>query len=148
MNAALRSLDRSTVRPWRDYIWLLLKALQKLPPAPCDSVYRGMGVAVERLGRHYSKGCEFQWASFSSTTSHIDVLEAFVGPSGPRSLFHLKLTAPLARDIREFSLFPKENELLLPPNVLFVVDALLNLGNELCILQCTQVDSVDALLQL
>ena len=33
MNAALRE-SVEAVQPWRDYIWLLLTALRKLPPAP------------------------------------------------------------------------------------------------------------------
>ena len=33
MNAALREKNRQAVRPWRDFVWLLLHALRKLPPS-------------------------------------------------------------------------------------------------------------------
>ena len=41
MNAALRSKDRSQVKPWRDFIWLLVNSLRKLPPVDLGAVFRG-----------------------------------------------------------------------------------------------------------
>ena len=34
MNAALRSKDRSQVKPWRDFIWLLVKGLKRFVICP------------------------------------------------------------------------------------------------------------------
>lgn len=40
MNAALRAEDRTSVRPWRDFVWLLMHALRKCPLSPHVSVFR------------------------------------------------------------------------------------------------------------
>jgi hypothetical protein len=145
VNSALRTLDREAVRPWRDYIWLLLNALRKLPPvATAAHLYRGMKVD---LGEAYVKGSEFQWAGFSSTSLNVDVMQAedFVGRSGSRVLFNLKLTEPVGRDISDFSMY-REAEILLPPNMMFEVKGVLDAGNFLHILQCEQTESLDMLL--
>lgn len=146
LNSALREQNRDGVKPWRHYIWLLLNGLRKLPPVSSDTVYRGMKLALSDLGPNYTRGCEFQWAGFSSTTSHIEVLETFLGTSGPRVIFHLRLTESVARDISPFSLFPKEMEVVLPPNMLFVVKSVLNAGHGLHQVQCEQTDTVDMLI--
>ena len=43
-------------------------------------------------------------------------MTTFLGASGERIMYNIELTEGTARDIRAFSLFPSENELLLPPN--------------------------------
>jgi hypothetical protein len=148
VNAALRTVDREAVRPWRDYIWLLLNALRKLPPVATDThLYRGMKVGLAALGEAYVKGSEFQWAGFSSTSIHVDVMQAedFLGRSGSRVLFNLKLTEPVGRDISDFSLY-REAEILLPPNLMFEIKSVLDAGNDLHFLQCEQTESLDMLL--
>ena len=32
MYTALRAKDRNSIKPWRDYIWLLMNSLKKIPP--------------------------------------------------------------------------------------------------------------------
>ncbi|CAE7704593.1 unnamed protein product [Symbiodinium microadriaticum] len=148
VNAAVRNVDREAVRPWRDYIWLLLHALRKLPAITMDTnLYRGMKVSLSDLGDAYVKGREFQWAGFSSTSLRVDVMQSedFLGHSGPRVLFNLKLTEPIGRDISDFSLY-QEAEILLPPNIMFEVEDVLDAGNDLYILQCEQMESLDMLL--
>ena len=66
MNAALREKNRQAVRPWRDFVWLLLHALRKLPPSKARVVYRGMVASVG------AKGGELQWSAFSSTATKLD----------------------------------------------------------------------------
>jgi hypothetical protein len=148
VNAALRTENREAVRPWRDYIWLLLNALRKLPPVAIDThLYRGMKVGLTDLGEAYVKGSEFQWAGFSSTSLNVDVMQAedFLGRSGSRVLFSLKLTEPVGRDISDFSLY-REAEILLPPNMMFEVKGVLDAGSDLHFLQCEQTESLDMLL--
>lgn len=148
INAALRSLDRHSVRPWRDYFWLLLHALQKLPAAESRVVHRAMTCGLDSLGENYKRGEEFQWSAFSSTTTHVEVLQTFLGQSGERTMFQLELIVPIARDISLFSLHPNERELLLPPNVLFEVVSILNCGGGLHIIQCRQIPSDDVIVEL
>ena len=59
MNAALREKNRQAVRPWRDFVWLLLHALRKLPPSKARVVYRGMAKSG------LAEGAEQQWSAFS-----------------------------------------------------------------------------------
>ena len=50
----------------RDFVWLLLHALRKLPPSKARVVYRGMVASVG------AKGGELQWSAFSSTATKLD----------------------------------------------------------------------------
>lgn len=146
MNSALRLIDRAAVREWRDYVWLLLHGLRKLPPASGDMVYRAIKMAPTDLGESYSPGEEFQCAAFTSTACRVDALQHFMGTSGSRTICHLRLVEPVARDIRDFSLFPHEHELLLPPNMMFEVEAALPMGNGLYFLQCRQTETLDEIM--
>ena len=133
MNAALREKNRQAVRPWRDFVWLLLHALRKLPPSKARVVYRGMA------GSELEEGAELQWSAFSSTATKVDVMEVFLdaeeATSGPRTMIHLELTEPVGRDVSTFSLYPQECEVLLPPNVCFEVVSHYNAGSGLVIVR-------------
>ena len=50
-------------------------------------------------------------------------MSQFLGQHGERIMCHLTLIEPIARDVRAFSLFPSENELLLPPIVCFEIES-------------------------
>ena len=117
----LRSQNRTAVRPWRDYIWLLLHALRKLPPTEHGMVYRGCRKTPAEIGLELTDGFEVTWASFSSTATTNKVMEQFVGQTGPRTMMTIEVTESLGRDVRDFSLFPSENEILFPPNLSFAV---------------------------
>lgn len=122
LNRVLRSQTRSAVRPWRDFIWLLLHALRKLPPSPVSLVYRGCRAAPAEIGLELQAGFEVSWASFSSTATTNNVMTTFVGQTGPRTMCTIQLTgAAIGRDVRDFSLFPSENEIIFPPNFSFQV---------------------------
>ena len=105
MNAALRSKDRSQVKPWRDFIWLLVNALRKLPPVDPGDVFRGCKMAPSELNLELDVGFEFTWSAFSSTSTKLATMQQFVGKSGPRTLLTLTLTEPVGRDVRDFSLY-------------------------------------------
>ncbi|EOD21600.1 hypothetical protein EMIHUDRAFT_240965 [Emiliania huxleyi CCMP1516] len=144
MNAALREKNRQAVRPWRDFVWLLLHALRKLPPSKARMVYRGMAGCV------LEEGDELQWSAFSSTATKVDVMQVFLdteeATAGPRTMIHLELTEPVGRDVSAFSLYPQECEVLLPPNVCFEVVSQYNASSGLVIVQCKQTESLDPLL--
>lgn len=148
LNKALRDNAKETIRLWADYIWLLLNALKHLPAATNTNVYRGMKVGVHTLGDDYSESQRFVWNGFSSTATTINVMESFMGTDGERTLFQLELTEQLGRDLRDFSLFPSENEILLPPNMQFEVVARFDAGNGLTMVQCKQVEADDELISL
>ena len=148
MNAALRSKQRAEVRPWRDFIWLLLHALRKLPVAALPVVFRGCTKAPSELGLELEAGFEFSWAGFSSTATTQGVMSTFVGQAGPRTLLTIALSEPVGRDVRDFSLFPKENEVLFPPNMCFEVVSHFDSGGGLIMVQCKQTETIDAILDM
>ena len=59
LNLALRNKERAAVTLWRDYIWLLLHALRKLPPSTEATVFRGCRRSPADLGIELTKGFEF-----------------------------------------------------------------------------------------
>ena len=148
LNQALRNQVRQTARPWRDYIWLLLHALRKLPPATATIVYRGCTRSPDELGLELNAGFEITWSSFSSTATTQGVMNHFVGQSGRRTLMTIELVEASGRDVRDFSLYPSENEILFPPNMCFKVVSSFDAGNQLIMVQCKQTETIDALLDM
>merc|ERR1712087_864064 len=118
LNAALRAVDRLQMKPWRDYTWLLFRGLQKLPPQTDERVLRGVAQSLNALGGTYTAGALVAWSAFSSTArGALSVMEDFIGNSGSRTIFQVELCEGTGRDVRHFSFFPTEAELLLPPNL-------------------------------
>ena len=150
LNTALRAKDRKLVKRWRDYIWLLMHALKKLPVASERTVFRGAKLTPAELQLELSDGFEFTWSAFSSTACTQGVMNGFVGDTGSRTLYTLELTEPVARKIVDFSLFPGEDEVLLPPNVSFeiVSNGVFAAGHGLTMVQCKQTETVDQILDL
>jgi NAD:arginine ADP-ribosyltransferase len=146
-NAALRSRKREDAEPFLDLVHLCLTALRLLPPAKAGVVVRGMREPYEGLGANYAKGSQFQLSGFTSTAERVEVMETFVGQTGSRTLLHLQLTQGDARDIRRFSLFPDESEVILPPNAMFVVESVFAAGGGMTLVQCRQIEPVDPLLK-
>jgi hypothetical protein len=56
------------------------------------------------------------------------------------------MTERIARKIVDFSLYPSEDEILLPPNVSFEVTSSRNMGHGLTLVQCKQTETLDAIL--
>ena len=136
LNAALRAKDRTAVKRWRDYIWLLMHALKKLPVESEQTVFRGakltpaeMHLEINAASGLPKIGSDFTWSGFSSTALTQGVMQTFVGPQGSRTLLTLQLVEPVARKIVDFSLFPSEDEVLLPPNVSFEIVSVFDAGS-------------------
>ena len=90
----------------------------KLPSVQLSGVVRGCKMRPKDLNLDLEVGEEITWAAaFTSTATSVDVMNTFLGDDGPRTLLQIELTEPVARSIQDFSLFPSENEVLLPPNV-------------------------------
>jgi len=145
LNAALRSKDRKTVALWRDFIWLLMHALRKLPQPTERMLYRGLKVEPGERQPSTKEGSQ-QWSGFSSTSARAEVMRTFLGDSGERYLYNIEMIEPSARDIRAFSLYPDENEILLPPNFCFDIVSVYPAGDGLTLLQCKQTRTLDKIL--
>ena len=76
----------------------------------------------------------FCWHGFVSTTKNIEVLSnaMFLGQTGTRTIFSIRLTQGQARDITRYSLLPAEDEVMVPPGCRFVVCAVLPLAGLAC----------------
>jgi len=124
VNKALRSEDRSVVKPFTGIIWLIMKGLKSLPAIEDTVIFRGV---KKNLSGQYIKGTKVTWSAFSSCTSTLEVLSnpMFLGPSGDRTFFMITHTSKRARDISRISLVPGEDEIILPPNSRFDVVSVL-----------------------
>ena len=127
INHALETRDPVLLRQARHLVWKLLAALRKLPRTYVQSLSRG----VNRVVDHH-KGELVCWHRFSSTTRDMEVMQAFMrdearATSGPTGTVYL---IPGARcggyDVRAFSFFPSEEELLLEPEHVFEVSSTFN----------------------
>ena len=149
LNLALRNQMRHVVRPWRDYVWLLLHALRELPPSTEVIVFRGCKTTPADLGLELTKGFEFTWSAFTSTATTQGVMQTFVGQDdGPRTLMTIKMTEQIGRDVRDFSVSPGENEILYPPNLCFEIVDSFDAGHGLIMVQCQQTETIDGILDL
>ena len=137
LNATLRQKDPEQLKPWLHFFKLLTTALQRLPSQHV-TVYRGI---KSDLQDQYLKGKVFTWWSFSSCTTSIDVLqsEQFLGVDGERTMFIIECFH--GKDIRQYSYFHSENEVILAAGTQFQVVACLDQGNNLRTIQLREVES-------
>ena len=147
MNEALRARDREQVKQWKEAIWLLLVAMKKLPRESSALLHRGVKRSATDLGKQCQKGKTFVWSGFSSTTTHVEGLKSFLGQTGPRTLWQLQLRQNFdGVNLKAFSLYPDEHEVLLPPQMEFKVNSAVDLGNDLTLVQCQQIEEIDPLI--
>jgi len=138
LNARLRDRNRQLLKPFFPLLKIMINALQKLPPID-KTVYRG--VKKNLLSKYKEKiGKKEIWWSFSSTTVSISVLqnELFLGKEGDRSMFIISGVS--LRDISRYSAIPGEQELLLLPGTVFIVDSVLD--SNLAVVQLKEHDSL------
>eukprot|EP00759_Apiculatamorpha_spiralis_P015855 PhF_6_TR2235/c3_g9_i1/m.3774 len=126
MNSALRDGKQpEELRRYSGYMYFLLRALKKLPKHNLrqSQLYRGIDVDL----REQYRGAEFiRWHAFSSTTASASMVKKFINSSS--TFINTSIAKPtgtifLVRShfgshIKDFSAFPVENEVLLPPNTL------------------------------
>lgn len=145
VNEALRKRQRSEVQKWVPYVTLILESMKRLPKANVMVVFRGYQVAVEDLGPNFEEDAECVMAGFTSAATDIGVMEDFVGDEGPRTLVTMKLINK-PRSFRDFSMFPAEAEVVLPPGATFKVESHFNAGHGLTLVSMQQVESVEELM--
>ncbi|CAF3479741.1 unnamed protein product [Rotaria socialis] len=126
LNDTLRSSERQQkLKPWYLFLRLFLSALFRLPLLP-KIAYRGVRLD---LSKRYTEGKTIVWWGFSSCTTAVSVLqsEQFLGMTGTRTMFTLQCQS--ARNIRNHSYFPAEDEVLLMAATQFKVMGCLKQGN-------------------
>ncbi|CAF2045848.1 unnamed protein product [Rotaria magnacalcarata] len=144
LNKTLRNENRQKLTPWFLFLKLILTALGHLP-SMARTVYRG----VKKDIRHeYPEGRTLVWWGFSSCTSKLSVLqnELFLGRTGPRTFFTIECDS--GKDIRKYSCYQAEDEILLPAARQFKVVACLSQGNDFCMIQLKEIQPPFPLIEL
>ena len=127
------------------FLRLMLEARAKLrrgnAAAGQHKCYRGIPKdMVEDSGpcARYEEGDEVFWWGFSSCTRNARVLESpqFFGDKGERTLFTVEARG--AVDISEYSLIPREEEVLLFPGTMLEVSSRLRMGPGLWLVQLSE----------
>lgn len=116
LNSALRERQGPHFEAWSLFLWHLSQALQALPDV-ATTVYRGMN--APNLDE-YQMSKRVHWSGFSSTSTNAMVSSKPPFYNGPPGVV-FKLNVLNAKDIQPYSVLPHEAELLLSPNMEFVV---------------------------
>jgi hypothetical protein len=109
LNRALRSENRSDLRPWFGYLKLFQTAIDKLPSIK-QNLWRGID---KNMNSTYKKGDAITWWAVSSCSEDIDVIRSFLGQNRNSTLFMIE--ASNGKSISKYSSFKNENEILLAP---------------------------------
>ena len=135
LNAALRSGDVNRIAPFRQFVRLLVSALDKLP-SYSGIVYRGI---TARLGDgEYANGSEVIWGGVSSCSTGGIAVDEFIGDNDThRTLFAIDVQG--GKIIREYSAFEAEAEVLLPISTRLVVKNSCYLHNRLLLVNLSEV---------
>ena len=135
LNRALWSQQRGQVRPYWGYIRLLQQALFKVPKSEAGSIFRGikdpyepiteadmLAVATERSKAHPNGGSgkPIIWWGFSSCSTNQQPVMNFLGKEGVRVLYTIE-GGSSARNVRKYSAFEGEDEVLMPFGAVFKV---------------------------
>eukprot|EP00811_Abedinium_folium_P020130 NODE_2909_length_2122_cov_16.080201.p1 GENE.NODE_2909_length_2122_cov_16.080201~~NODE_2909_length_2122_cov_16.080201.p1 ORF type:complete len:612 (-),score=166.62 NODE_2909_length_2122_cov_16.080201:226-2061(-) len=122
LNSMLRKRNGDFLKSAHGYLYYLMTGLYRLPPS-VGHVYRGIdrdGAKAAR--RKFCEGNKLHWSGFSSATPTLSVAKDFARGGGVVLQIKLLNTDSKSRDIRLLSALPREEEILLLPNIqLFVV---------------------------
>ncbi|CAF3674452.1 unnamed protein product [Rotaria socialis] len=116
LNEILRSGTREAIEPWFLYLRLFTVALSKLPSNVGQTVYRG--VKLDISGEYMEDKTDVCWP-FSSCSLSLNVIEKFLGQSGPRTLFIIECDS--GKRIKQYSMYTAEDEVLLTVGTYFKV---------------------------
>jgi hypothetical protein len=142
LNSTLRDKKRTenTLRPWMLYMKLILTGLTKLSSTR-HFLYRGVKLD---LSAQYPIGKKLVWWGFSSCTTHVNVIEQFLGNEGHRTMFTIDCYS--GKNVRNHSYFETENEVLLLPARYFEVVSSLKAAANFHIIQLKEIEPEVSLL--
>jgi len=123
LNKALVDSNREGATKWKYYLNYLFNALQKIPKWNVQQdLYRGVNLdMVKNYPQKYQVGKKITWYSFTSTTTRLSKIMAFLpSPTKSRTIFTIN-GAFSGRSIQQFSALQDEAEILLPPGSRFEV---------------------------
>ncbi|CAF1504766.1 unnamed protein product [Adineta ricciae] len=136
-NYALRTSDRSQLRPWFQYMKLFFTAFYKLPSIENQTVWHGIS---EDLSKYYREGEELTWWSLISTTSSFDVLQSsmYLGRVPTQTVFAIETNN--GKLIRAHSHLQNDDEILLPPGIRLIVTRISNQSNGIHIIYLRDIN--------
>ncbi|CAF3997921.1 unnamed protein product [Adineta steineri] len=137
LNEKLRKKNLQELEPWLLYLRLILTALAHIPSSS-KTIHRGV---KKDIRNEYPEGKTLFWWQFSSCTARIGVLqqEQFMGAKDPRTLFTIECDS--GKDIRKYSRYQAEDEILLPAARQFKVVSCLNQVGGLYVVQLKEIES-------
>lgn len=120
INRGLLERNKPQLHKLRGMIYKLLHALRSLQPIQPQTLYRGIRERVLLNDTHYHKGNKIVWHTFSSTTLDMETTKLFLTDLATGkcegTLFIIR-GAPWGYNIKPFSCFPEEEEILLEPEI-------------------------------
>eukprot|EP01103_Thecamoeba_quadrilineata_P019279 TRINITY_DN7733_c0_g1_i1.p1 TRINITY_DN7733_c0_g1~~TRINITY_DN7733_c0_g1_i1.p1 ORF type:complete len:763 (+),score=140.45 TRINITY_DN7733_c0_g1_i1:146-2290(+) len=120
LNKVLRERASHQLVEWRDYLFYLLTALNKLPAQGPRNVYRGMNYKVDTREK-YREGERVSWNGFTSTSVSKSQARNFLGKDQKGGTIFIIKIQKTGRAVHDFSAIPTEEEIILEPNSVFEV---------------------------
>ena len=124
MNKAISERNDNNLRACRGYILHLLKALRKLKPVPTKGrrLYRGIDGDSPNFDKNrYKPGNVLTWPAFTSTSLREDAIrDQFLKRASKPVIFEITGDF-VGYNIKDFSNYPDEDEVLLEPETTFKV---------------------------
>uniref|UniRef100_A0A6B2L0U2 NAD(P)(+)--arginine ADP-ribosyltransferase n=1 Tax=Arcella intermedia TaxID=1963864 RepID=A0A6B2L0U2_9EUKA len=115
LNIMLRKRILKLMEQLSGYLYYMQSALSKLDSF-VGKVYRGINQR-DYIQNHYTQGRRIHWSSYSSTTKDIKVAKEFAHNEG----VVMQLDVLNGKSIHQFSRYGGEWEILLSPNMIFIV---------------------------
>ena len=107
LNRALRSEDRSSLKPWFAFLKLFDTALGKLPNER-KVIWRGVR---NNISQKFKSDEEYTWWSVNSCSASVSVVKNFLSTNSTLFLIEAKN----GKDISNLTNYPNEDEVLLGP---------------------------------
>lgn len=117
LNTVLQERKYSILKLLSSYMYWLQSGFSKLDNY-VGTVYRGVPPNIaDKVSKKYTQNTRIQWSSYSLTTTDLSVALSFAGANG----IVLEITISTGKSLKKFSKFSSEEDILLSPNMVFIV---------------------------
>eukprot|EP01124_Arcella_intermedia_P027430 TRINITY_DN5368_c0_g1_i6.p1 TRINITY_DN5368_c0_g1~~TRINITY_DN5368_c0_g1_i6.p1 ORF type:complete len:326 (+),score=113.74 TRINITY_DN5368_c0_g1_i6:48-980(+) len=119
LNDFLRQRKINDMNSLEGYLFFIFKGLDKLPSVS-TTIFRGIPKELKsKIKQEYKQGRPIHWSGFSSGTENIETAKTFAGENG--IIFEIKVKN--GKSISNYSIIPQEQEILMSPNMQFIVQS-------------------------
>ena len=144
LNRTLSRADRDELRPWFQYLKLLLTALVKLPPVHSCRLWCAV---PKNMTVNLSRGTPLIWWEFVSTTASLTILQNNLRLEQPGERTWLAIESINGRNVQAHSYHHDAKEVLLLPGTSLEVESLSHPTPDLYIIHLKQVKPSSELLE-